>query len=463
MTATAPRHRSAAEIGNTAIGPRALPPLGRQRIARAPSMVDTVLDNGLRVLAVRRPAVPMVELRLLVPFGGTHPTHAARAEVLAATLLHGTARRDRYTVDAELAAVGGDLGIGVDPEHLSVSGSGLAGGLGTVLDVLADALTSATYPAAEVARERDRLMERIMVSRSQPRTIARDALQRRRYGDHPATREMPAAEEVAAVTPAAVRALHGRSVVPRGAVLVLVGDITPARAVEAAAKALGGWTSERAATDMAPLPELTPGPLLLVDRPGAVQSQLRMSAQALPRTDGRYPALQVANLVFGGYFSSRWVENIREGKGYTYSAHSGFEFTPSGATLLADADTASGVTAGTLLETRYELGRMAIAGPTDAEVESAKQYAIGSLTIATSSQGGLAGNLVVLSSLGLDADWLRTHPARLRTVDTAQVAEVAAEFFAPSRFTGVVVGDADSLAAPLAALGDVEFGGVGLP
>ncbi|HEX2299283.1 MAG TPA: insulinase family protein, partial [Pseudonocardiaceae bacterium] len=132
-------HRSAEQIGNTETGPRPLPPLGPPRTLSAPSAVDTVLDNGLRVIAVRRPAVPMVELRLHIPFGGTHRTHAARAEMLAATLLCGTPRRDRFDVDTALAAVGGDLSAGVDPEHLSLSGSGLASGVDVLLDVLADA------------------------------------------------------------------------------------------------------------------------------------------------------------------------------------------------------------------------------------------------------------------------------------------------------------------------------------
>ncbi|MGH3907789.1 MAG: M16 family metallopeptidase [Pseudonocardiaceae bacterium] len=450
-------YRSAEEIGYTEVGPRPLPPLGSQRTLGAPSAVDTVLDNGLRVIAVRRPAVPIVELRLHIPFGGTHHTHAARAELLSATLLCGTPRRDRFDVDTSLATVGGDLVAGVDPEHLSISGSGLASGLNVLLDVLSDTLTSASYPSAEVSRERSRLVERITMSRSQPRMIAREALQRRRYGKHPATRELPQAEDVAAVAPSAVRALHRRAVVPRGSVLVLVGDVVPESAVEAVAAALGGWRSERPATELAPLPELTGADLQLVHRPGAVQSQLRLSAQAVPRTDERYPALQLANLVFGGYFSSRWVENIREDKGYTYSAHSGLEFTPNGATLLAEADTASEVTAAALLETRYELGRIAVVPPTESEVDNARHYAIGSLTIATSSQAGLAGHLSGLATLGLDLDWLRTHPGRLQAVTTAQVAEAAAEFLAPARFTGVVVGDGERLSAPLAALGGVEL------
>ena len=451
------RHRSAEQIGRTELGPRPLPALGPPRTPIAPPAVDTVLDSGLRVIAVRRPAVPMVELHLEIPFGGKQRTHPARAEVLAMTLLRGTPRRDRFDIDKVLGAVGGDLSAGVDPEHLSVSGSALASGLDVVLDVLGDALTSASYATAEVARERDRLVERLTMNRSQPQVIAREALQRRRYGNHPFAREWPEVADVAGVTRAAVRALHRRSVVPGGAVLVLVGDIVPDRAVEAVERALAGWRSDHPAVEMAALPELTGGDLQLVHREGAVQSQLRMSAQAVSRNHERYPALQVANLVVGGYFSSRWVENVREAKGYTYAAHCGFEFTRHGATLVAEADTASEVTAAALLETRYELGRLVVVPPDDSEVDSARQYAIGSMTIATSSQRGLAGHLATLATLGLDLDWLLSHTGRLQTVTTGQVAEAAAEFFAPTRFTGVVVGDGKRLADPLAALGGVEL------
>ncbi|HKR49119.1 MAG TPA: insulinase family protein, partial [Pseudonocardiaceae bacterium] len=193
-------HRSAEQIGSTEMGPRPLPPLGSTRAPSALSAVDTVLDNGLRVIAVQRPAVPMVELRLEIPFGGTHRTHPARAELLADTLLLGTPRRDRFAVDRALAVVGGDLVAGVDPERLAVRGSALATKLDVLLDVLGDALTSASYDSAEVARERARLVERLVVSRSKPRVIAREALQRRRYGNHPTTREWPEADDVAAVT-----------------------------------------------------------------------------------------------------------------------------------------------------------------------------------------------------------------------------------------------------------------------
>jgi zinc protease len=209
--------------------------------------------------------------------------------------------------------------------------------------------------------------------------------------------------------------------------------------------ALSGWSDERSAVVLPDLPSLAGGDLLFVPRAGAVQSQLRLSAQAVPRTDPRYPALQLANLVFGGYFSSRLVENIREDKGYTYHARSSVEFTPSGATLLVESDTASDVTAPALLETRYELGRLGVVPPTESEVDSVRQYAIGSLLIATASQTGLASQLVALVSLGLGVDWLVDHPGRLAEVTAEQIAEAALEFFAPANFTGVVVGDAAQL------------------
>ena len=449
-------HRSAAEIGRTQLGPRPLPPLGPQRTSRAPTQLDTVLDNGLRVVAVRRAGVPLVELRLRVPLAGTHRTHAARAELLATTLLAGSVRRSRSDVDIDLARVGGDLGASVDPERLAISGAALSDGLDVLLDVLADAVTAAVHRTAEVRTEKDRLVAHLTMARSQPRTIARLALQRRRYGDHPVTRELPESADVADVSPAAIRSLHRRALVPRGSLLVLVGDLDPDRAVDAVAAALAGWRSDRTAAALPPLPLLRGGDVQLVHRAGAVQSQLRLSAQAIPRTDPRYPALQLANLAFGGYFSARLPENIREDKGYTYGAHSYLEFNPHGATVVVDTDTATAVTAAALHEIRYELGRLVISPPEDDELESARRYAVGSLSISMASQSGLASNLAAVAAVGLDLEWLHAHPARLAAVTRAEVAAVAAEFFAPTAFTGVVVGDAGVLAGPLGALGGAD-------
>jgi zinc protease len=453
------QHRSAAEIGRTGAGPRPLPPLGPTRVVPLPDVVETTIGSGLRVLAARRPGVPMVELRLRVPFaapgGPGDAGHTAVAELLSSTLLTGTSVRDRVTIDDELAAVGAELSVAVDPERLQVGGSALADGLPVVLGVLADVLTGAAYPSSELGRERERLVERITVARAQPRTIAREALQRRRFGDHPIAREIPTGDAVAAVDVDQVRALHAAGLLPRGSILTLVGDLDPDAVIVEVERLLGGWVADTAARELAPPPPPTAGAVELVHRPGAVQSQLRLSAPALRRDDPRYAPLQLANLVLGGYFSSRLVENLREDKGYTYHAGSGVEFVPGGAVLGIETDTATGVTAPALLETRYELGRLAVSPPDQAELSAARNYAIGSLLISLDNQGGLASTLSALAADGLDVGWLRAHPGRLEAVTADEVAAAALEFFAPSAFTGVVVGDAEVVGPTLRALGGV--------
>jgi len=453
---TSVSYRTAEQIGHTEQGPRPLPALGTQTAAAQPSLVDTVLPNGLRVIAVRKESVPMVELRLRIPFAGTERLHSARAEVLANTLLTGTERRDRTQFDTDLAVVGGDLNSVVDPERLSIGGSALASGLDVLLDVLADALTGAVYRDEEVARESERLVERILMARSQPSVIAREALQKHRYGDHPYAKEMPEASEIPEVSPEQVRALHKASVLPRGALLVLVGDVDPDAAVATVGAALAGWQSDARAVELPKLPELTPGDVHLVHRAGAVQSQIRLSAQTVPRTDPGYAALQVANLVYGGYFSSRLVENIREDKGYTYGPHSRIEHHALGSMLMFDVEVASEVTAPAILETRYELGRIASLPVTETEVESVRQYAIGTLALSIATQAGLASTLSALSAFGLGLEWIAEHPARLLATSPEQVSAAATRFFAPSGLTRVVVGDAEQIAAALATLGPVE-------
>jgi predicted Zn-dependent peptidase len=371
-------------------------------------------------------------------------------------LTSGTARRSRVGIDDDLAGVGGELGFSVDPERLTASGHALADGLDTLLDVLADVLVAATHPDDELARERERLVERIELASAQPSVIARRALQERRYGDHPVTREMPRAEQVTAVDADAVRALQASALNPGGSVLVLVGDLDPADAVRRVDQALAAWSTGEAVV-LPELPALTARDLLLVDRPGAVQSQLRLSAPAVGRTDARYPALQLANLSLGGYFSSRLVENLREDKGYTYHASSSLELDPHGAVLVVETDVASEVTAPALLEARYELGRLVVVPPSADEVESARRYLIGSLLISMTTQAGYASTVAALASAGLSSSWVREHPARLEAVTVDQVAEAAAAFFAPPLMTGVVVADAGASAAALRALGGVEI------
>lgn len=420
------------------------------------SVSETVLDSGLRVVAVRRPGVPLVEIRLRVPMISGRAALGAQAVLLGETLLAGTSRLDRAALAGEIASLGADLSVGVDADRLSVGGSVLAPNLPALLRLINEILTDASHAKSEVDGERARMLERLSIARSQAGVIAGEALGRRMYGTHPYASDLPDDADIAATTPAQIRSLHRRLIRPAEAILVLVGDLTPSRAFAAAASALADWQGAGSSARAPQLPTITTGPLVLLDRPGSVQSSLRMGASALTRLDPGYPALQLANLIFGGYFSSRWNENIREDKGYTYGPHSRIDHGALGSSLLLDADVATEVTGPALLETLYELGRISSLPVTEAELVAVRQYAIGTLALSTATQAGLASTLSGLIGVGVGPEWLSEHPRRLAKVTVEQVSAAAGQYFAPSRFVSVIVGDGATVRTPLERIIDVE-------
>ena len=438
-----------------------VPALAKARPLRLPTVSDTTLDNGLRVLAVRRAGVPLVELRLRVPFaapaGKGGGQHVARAALLGDTLLSGTEHRTASQIAIDVQSLGGQLSASTDADRLAFGGSVLTTGLPGLLSLLAEVLTSASYPGSEVAGERDRLVQELAIARSQAGVVAREALMGRMYAGHPYALDLPTADAVAAVRPKHLRALHADRVVPAGSVLVLVGDLQPARAVALVERSFAGWTTSRKAVPLPPVPAQVGRTALLLDRPGAVQTTIRLGGGALARTDDGYAALALANLVFGGYFSSRWVANIREDKGYTYSPHSSIDHPPAGSRWVAGADVATDVTAPALLETMYELGRLATVPVTQEELDHARRYATGALSLGTASQAGLASTVSQLSGAGLGVEWLRDYPKALASVTVEQVRESAACWLSPTALTPVLVGDTATIADGLRSLVDLEL------
>ncbi len=426
-----------------------LPPLGTARDPALPVHAEYLLPNGLTVLAVRRPGIPMVEVRLWVPFARAD---LAQTALLTQTLFSGTDAHTAMDVAARLQSVGGALTASADSDRLQVSGNCLSMGLGTLLEVLAEVLGAASYPEPEVHTGRSRLADRLRIALSQPAQVVREALLERIYGSHPYRWQIPTVERVREVWPEQLRALHAHRMRPRGAYLVLVGDLDLDRAVSLAARWLGGWAGGGEPVVLPPVPRIEPGPLILADRPGAVQSSVRVAMSAAQRLDPDCAPLQLANLIFGGYFCSRWVENIREDKGYTYSPFSRIDHSLAGSNLIAYAEVATGVTAPTLVETFYELGRIALLPPTRAEVEQARQYALGALMLAMSTQAGLAGLAANLVGFGLRLDFLVAHAGRVASATVDDVHRVAAAYLAPARSVTVILGDRSEIAPSLSTI-----------
>lgn len=440
-------------------GPRELPALETNRELIIPPSQERTLANGLTVIVIERRSVPLVEVRLRVPFGRAvlDPPYVAKGALMSQTLFSGTATMSTVDIATALQTVGGALSAGTDSDRFLISGNGLASGLEQILGIMADVLNGATYPEGEVATEQGRMIDRIQVAQRQPAHLARVALLRRIYGEHPYALQLPYAADVRALDRSDLAGLHAQRLHPAGATLVLVGDIDATATLDLAERLLGSWSDTGAVAEEVPLlPGFGAGPIVLADRPGSVQSSMRLALPAVGRTHPDHAPVQLANLVFGGYFSSRWVENIREDKGYTYSPHSAIDHSVAGSTLILSADVATGVTAAALLETWYELGRIATLPPGIDELEQARQYALGSLLLGMSTQSGLASLASTFAGYGLRLDFLVEHSRRLATATREEVAAAAATYLAPAKAATVVLGDASLIADSLATLGPVD-------
>jgi predicted Zn-dependent peptidase len=359
--------------------------------------------------------------------------------------------------------LGASLSVISSPDELLFTGSVLESGLEELLRLLTTALVTVEYDEREVAGRRARMSAQLTMARSRASTRSRETLRGHLFGAHPYARDLPEPADLDAVTATDLCTLHQRRLAPEGSVLVLAGDIDPEHAITMAARVTAGWSwRATAAEDLPSLPSAAPaGVSRLFHRAGSVQSSIRIGGPAVRRDDPRFAALQLANLIYGGYFSSRLVENIREEKGYTYSPRSTIEHGRAGSTLVAEADVATRHTAPALLEMWYELGRLSTMRPTDTELDNARQYAVGSLAMSIASQAGLASTLVTLLGDGLDLEWVRGHPARLAEVTAHDIYHLGIYLLAPNLLAAVVIGDATRCAEPLKAFGPWEV--VGIP
>ncbi len=436
-----------------------IPQVGPLKRIKLPTVAEAQLPNGLRVVVARRPGIPRFEARLVIPTARRTGADRARQGVLTRTLLSGTSSRSSVELAEQLQAMGGTLDAFGDSDEVGLAGSALAPHLAPFLGLLADVVLRPAFPADEVELNRERYRQELTLARSQPASAAREVLLRRLYGDHPYGWGMPADEAVAKVRPAALRTFHGQRLQPKGSVLVVVGDVRPAAALEQASEVFAGWPDGGKPVHLPVVAWPTPSTTTLIDRPGAVQTNVRIAGGAIGRTDPGYPALAVANLVFGGYFISRLVENIRERRGYTYSPGSGVHQHRFASHFSVQADVGTEVTAAALVEIRYELARMLVEPVEDSELLSAKRYLAGTLSMAIQTQSGLAAYLSLLASQDLPLEYLRDFPARAQALDVEDIRAAAVEHMAPRRLHTVLVGDASAVLGSLEAFEPIEVQG----
>lgn len=394
---------------------------------RLPATAERLLPNGLRVTAARRHGTPLAELCLSIPF--------AYADAAAAALLAGAIISDPDLLE-RVRLLGATLAASADADLLRIAGSVPAEQIRAFLALVAEVILEPRYPAAEFQAVVDSSVQTTAALLANPAHRVIEALNWRMFANHPYGLPAPRADVLRAISRQTIVSLHHDRVRPPGSSLVIAGALDPEEMLDDVEHLLGAWSGGPAGPELGPPPESEPGSQV-VDEAGLPQSFFRATMPVPPRGSDAYPPLAMAAMVFGGYFSSRLVQNLRENKGFSYSPRSSLLHVRRANLAMISVDVMTPNTAGAAREITAELVALKSRPITDAELDRARRFALGKLRLRMATLTGLVGVLCDLDLQGLHLDWLRDHDARLSAVTPDQAAEAGSRFLAPEKAVSV--------------------------
>ena len=436
-----------------------MPSMGAPPEFAPPPVERRTLSNGLEVLVVNRPELPILSMELVVKAGADRAPIGKDgiAELTADLLTEGTTSRDAQQLAGELSRLGASISASADIERMTLSLSTLTKHTDAALELFADVLLHPAFAEGDLQRRRGLLVAGLLRQRDSADAIADRVFPVLLYGaDHPYGRPVEGTlETVPTITREDIAEFHGMLFRPNNASLIVVGDTTAESIVDRLeAAALGDWKAGDLPPFMLPAPEPAPsGPLYLVDRPGSAQSVLSVGEIGVPRNTPDYFALTLLNGVLGGQFSSRINLNLREDKGYTYGARSSFDYRLGPGPFEAGAAVQTDVTAPALVELHNELTGIIEDRPVTAqELADARGRLVLSFPSGFETTGGVASRLEALVLYGLPDDYYTTYQDNLQGVTPEQITDAADAHLHPDRMTILVVGDRDTIASDLDAL-----------
>ena len=438
-----------------------LPEPGAARPFGFPSIQKSVLQNGLRVWSVNHAQVPIVSFMLLVRSGSSSdPIGKEGLAALTADMLdEGSGDRSAIAMHEALARIGAQFDTDIGPDAALIAVTAMTRFADRSIALLADIVARPSLTEADFARVRQLRLHRLTQLRDVPGAVADRTFVRLLYGSHPyGHTPMGTEESVATLTVEDVRRFHAAAVRPETATLLAVGDCRHEDVERLAADVFAGWTGLGAAGAVSPAPappDIANEPrLVVVPRPGAQQSELRIGHVAVSRSTPDYHALVAANMVLGGQFVSRINLNLRENKGFTYGARTSFDFRKLPGPFTLQASVQTGATAQAIAESIGEIA--GIRGPrpvTDDELS----LGIAALTrgyarnFETAEQVARAATQIALYEL--PDDYFVQFVPRIERVTTAEVSRVALAHLHPDWLLTLVVGDLDVVGKDLERLG----------
>ena len=421
------------------------------------------IPNGLAVTAVRRPRLPEANLALVLPAGADtmDPGQAGLASLVAKVLPEGSSGKTSREMATMLDGLGVRLAVAVGYDSMILRLHTLSGQLEPALRALASVALAPDFLADEVERCRAERLDAIRRMRDEPAEVAADVMVELLYGDHPYGRLTRGREgSVERLDRADLVEFHARRFSPRAATLVACGDL-PDDFNDLVTDCFGAWRGvEVGHGPPDTVSDVASKGIVLVDRPGSGQSEIRMGAIGLKRGDPDEPVARVANAILGGLFNSRLNMNLREDKGWTYGARSTLLLRRSRGPLSLQAAVETAVTGAAVREMLREVQAMRESLPSEGEMRTAFGALTRSLPLRFETNSQITGTIAEQVIYGLPDDYWSTFSSRIGGVSRDSVTDLAVRMIDPDGLAILVVGDSDEVLPDLEKLGPVTLRGV---
>jgi zinc protease len=438
---TAPLASAAGALDRTKVpAPAAVRPF------QFPNWQEHRLSNGLPVIIVERHTNPVVSFRYILKGGAnTDPAGKSGRAALAAELwTKGTPKHTAAQIDETVEFYGAYMRAGADRQATELAMNAASEHFNTLLPLVAEVITSPTLPEAEVQQARSLAVTELQQAADKVGDLADRALMAEMFPNHPYGQMVRGTvASVGKLTQSDLKAYFQENLHPANAMIVVSGDVQP-KALLTKLDALFGKTKPgQAAKTQVPATKPT-GKLSItvIDKPGAVQSALRVAAPGLTPKDKDADAWEVANALLGGLFTSRLNANLREAKGFTYGAGSMYTRWEQPGYIAARTNVETQHTVPAVGEILKEFDRMRKEPVSKEELAKAKAYLIGTFPGRFETAADVAEAVASLKLLNLPVDTIRKYRERVNAVTVADVQRVSKRFLDPNRLTMVIAGDA---------------------
>jgi zinc protease len=425
---------------------------------QAPVPVEKKLKNGARLLIVENHQIPLVavDVRFLHGVDADPADKAGLADFVADTIDEGTRTRSAEKLSEEIEDLAAHVGTNASLETSAASMNCLSETLPQALDLLADMVQNPAFRKDDVERVRTLKLTQLEQKKASIGALAGDAANKILYGDkHPWGQPAggtPAS--LSSITPEDLAKFHASWWVPNNAVISVSGDVKPAELVKLLNEKFASWKPKPLPRLALPaFPTLTRRSILVLDKPGATQSQVWVVGRLFAARHPDAVVLQVANRPLGGMFTSRLNMNLREKHGYSYGVGSRPALMRATGTLTAAGGIIAKNTVEAVAEYEKELSAYAEKGATEDELVRAKEAYIRSLPSLMETNDNVATLMSSLVSLGLPLDYYKKLPDRIQKVTLKDVARVASRWVKPRAMPIVIVGPVGQSKEALEKLG----------